>query len=394
MLSSQQNILKNKNIYLIFSVTLFAVMGVASITPAFPSIIKCFSLSGKEVTLLITVFTLPGMFLAPFTGILADKYGRKTILIPSLLLFGLAGVACSFQDDFQGLLLFRFFQGLGATSLGSINITLIGDLYSGNQRTQAMGYNSSVLSIGIAVYPVVGGALATINWQYIFYLPALALPLVFIILFALDNPAVNNKVPIKEYLEKLWKTIYRKDVWGLFFINILTFIVLYGAYLSFFPIMMERRFSANPFTIGIVMSSMSLITAVTSSQLGRIRKKVAAKSLLYFCAVFYAASLFLLAFAYIWLVLIISVMFFGLVHGLLIPNIQTMLVGLAPTSERAAFMSLNSTVLRAGQTIGPVLIGFFYFDQELQYVFIAGAVVALSMIFFVRFMVKTENDTK
>lgn len=79
--------MNNKNLSIIFLTTLMAVLGVASITPAFPSIIKHFNISPTQVTLLITVFTLPGIFLAPVVGILADRIGRKVILLPSLLVF-------------------------------------------------------------------------------------------------------------------------------------------------------------------------------------------------------------------------------------------------------------------------------------------------------------------
>ena len=271
--NTDNSTVKDFNLYIIFSITLFAVMGVASITPAFPQIIKHYNLSVQQIGYLITVFTLPGILLAPFIGILADRYGRKTILVPSMLIFGVAGLLCSIQPDYQSLLVMRFFQGVGAASLGSLNITLIGDIFNGNKRIKAMGYNASVLSIGTASFPAIGGLLASFDWQYTFYLPVLILPFAILVLFKLQIPNIHNKILLNEYLGKVWKTINRKKVWGLSLVNILVFIVLYGAFLSFFPILMESRFQANSLTIGITMSLMSITTAICSSQLGKIRKK-------------------------------------------------------------------------------------------------------------------------
>ena len=158
-------------------------MGVASITPAFPSIIKHFAISPSQVTLLITVFTFPGIFLAPVIGILADRYGRKKILLPSLFLFGIAGLGCFFTNNWHILLVFRFFQGIGAASLGMLNVTIIGDLFSGEKRGAIMGYNASVLSIGTAAYPAIGGALAMAGWQFPFLLPFFAIPTALLIIF-------------------------------------------------------------------------------------------------------------------------------------------------------------------------------------------------------------------
>lgn len=385
--STENPTIKDFNLFIIFSITLFAVMGVASITPAFPQIIKHYNLSMKQIGYLITVFTLPGIFLTPFIGILADRYGRKIILFPSMIIFGVAGFLCAFQSNYQNLLIMRFFQGIGAASLGSLNITLIGDLFDGKKRIQAMGYNASVLSIGTASFPAIGGLLASFDWQYAFYLPGLILPFAILVLFKLKTPIIQNSISLKEYLGNAWKTINRKKVWGLSLVNIMVFIILYGAFLSFFPILMDHRFQANSLTIGITMSLMSLVTAICSSQLVKIRKMVTSQSLLYLSSLGYAISLLILSFAEGWIMLIIAIIFFGIAHGVFIPNIQTALVGMAPLTERAAFMSVNSMVLRIGQTLGPIVAALFYINQSIQPVFWVSAIMALLMIVIIKTMV-------
>jgi len=379
--------IKDFNLYIIFSITLFAVMGVASITPAFPQIIKHYNLSVQQIGYLITVFTLPGIFLSPFIGILADRYGRKTILFPSMLIFGVAGFLCAFQSDYKSLLIMRFFQGVGASSLGSLNITIIGDLFDGKNRIKAMGYNASVLSIGTASFPAIGGLLASFDWQYAFYLPVIILPFAFVVLFRLQTPNVRTNISLREYLGNAWITINRKKVWGLSLVNILVFIILYGAFLSFFPILMEARFQANSLVIGITMSLMSLTTAISSSQLAEVRKRVTSHTLLYLSSLGYAISLVILSFAAGWIMLIIAISLFGLAHGFFIPNIQTAFVGMAPLSERAAFMSVNSMVLRIGQTLGPIVAALFYINQNIQPVFLLSAIIALLMIVIIKTMV-------
>ena len=166
---SEEKLFRDRNLQVIFGVTLIAVLSVSSITPAFPSIMQEFNITPGQVGLLITFFTLPGVFLAPVLGVLADRLGRKRILVPSLFLFALAGAACAFTRDFNLLLVLRIFQGIGGASLGSINTTLIGDLYSGPRRAEAMGLNASVLSIGTGSYPAIGGALAVFGWNYPFF---------------------------------------------------------------------------------------------------------------------------------------------------------------------------------------------------------------------------------
>jgi len=390
-MSKESPFVIEKNQIIIFGVTLIAVMGIASITPAFPGIIKYFGISTQQVGWLIAAFTLPGIFLTPVSGILADRFGRKLVLVPSLFIFGIAGFMCSFMRDFHSLLLFLFIEGIGAAGLSSINITLIGDLYTGEKRTALMGYNASILSIGTAAYPALGGFIATFGWQYIFYLPLLALPLGLFVIFGLKNPEPKDHQGIGEYFRRIWKNINQRSVWGLFLVNMLVFILLYGSYLTYFPILLSERLMASSVQIGLMMSIMSLVTAATSSQLGRINKRFQSKTILLMGAGFYFLSMLSLLISQSWIQVVVSVIVFGLGHGLLVPSIQNLLVGFASIKERAAFMSVNSMVLRIGQTIGPLLIGVFYTIGSLQAAFIAGAIVAMTMFGVIAGMVRVSN---
>ena len=364
-----------------------SVLGVASITPAFPKIENELNISEQEVGLLITVFTLPGVILTPILGVLADRYGRKQILIPSLILFAIAGTSCFFTRHFDLLLVFRLLQGIGAASLGSLNVTLIGDFFNGRDRASAMGYNASVLSIGTASYPAIGGALATIGWYFPFLLPSLAVPIALIALYSLKSPKPANNQNLKEYLSKAWKAVKDKRVIGIFIASIFTFIILYGSYLTFFPFLLDSDYSASPLIIGLLMSTMSLTTAITSSQLGSLSVKYSQKVLLKIAFIIYALSMILIPLIpHLWL-MIIPLIFFGIAQGLNIPSLQTMLTNLAPAENRAAFMSLNGMVLRLGQTIGPLIMGFVFVLSGMTGVFFAGAAFALLMFVLILIMI-------
>lgn len=381
------------NFVTIASITLIAVLGVSSITPAFPKVEKALGINAQEVGLLITVFTLPGVFLTPILGVLADRIGRKKVLVPSLFLFGIAGTLCAFVPDFTLLLIFRFLQGVGAASIGSLNVTLIGDIYQGKERAAVMGYNASVLSVGTASYPAIGGVLAAIGWHYPFALPIFALPVGLLVISSLKNPEPTNQQMLKDYLISTWQSIKNVQVLGIFITSIVTFIILYGSYLTYFPFLLDGTFNASTVTIGLLMSSMSLTTAITSSQLGKLVARFTEKQLITFAFFLYAVSLILVPLMpNVW-ALLLPVVIFGVAQGMNIPSIQTLLATLAPIEYRAAFMSLNGMVLRLGQTLGPVLMGLIYITWGVQFTFYAGAIFALVMIILVTIMIKgIRND--
>ena len=374
---AKNRLYRDRNLQIIFGVTLMAVLGVSSITPAFPNIMHELGLTGNQVGLLITFFTLPGVILAPFLGVLADRFGRKKILVPSLFLFAIAGTTCTFIPDFNTLLAMRVLQGIGAAALGSINSTVIGDLYAGKQRAEAMGLNASVLSVGVAAYPLIGGALALLGWRYPFTLSIIAIPIGILVITSLKNPEPRNFQGLRQYLSGTWEYLKDIRVAALFAAGILTFIIIYGAYLTYFTLYLGEFFSASPFIIGLIMSSTSLATAAVSSQLVRINRWLSLSTIIKLSFAIYALALALIPLMpSLWFLLIPTIVL-GVAGGANLPSIQSLVAGLAPTEYRGAFMSINATMLRLGQTIGPPLMGLVYVYRGFNATFLAAAALAL-----------------
>lgn len=370
------------NFQIICAVALIAVLGVSSITPAFPSLAKALEVNPSDVGLLITVFTFPAVVLGPVIGILADRWGRKKIIVPSLFLYGIAGTACAFTRDFNLLLCLRFLQGIGAASLLSLSITLIGDLYTGDRRTSAMGYSASVTSIGTATYPTIGGALATMGWYYPFMLPVAAIPIGLLVLFALKNPEPKGDRNLQAYLGNAAKVLKNRRLFGLFIASAANFILLYGAYITYLPQLINDVFKAPPATIGILLSSVSVAITITSSQLGKLARRFQPTTLIKASFIFYALALLIVPFMpNIWFLLIPTTIF-GIGSGIGFPSIQTLLANLAPREYLATILSVNGTFFGLGQTLGPLLMGIVFGLGGINSVFYAGVGFAI-LIFFV-----------
>jgi len=384
----QRPIHRDTNLQIIFCVTLMAVLGVATITPAFPKIVQELNISPQDVGLLITVFTFPGILLTLVLGVLADRFGRRKILVPSLMLFGIAGGACVLARDFNLLLILRFFQGIGAASLMSLNVTIIGDLYSGRECTTAMGYNASVFNVGTAIYPAVGGALAMLGWYYPFLLSFIAIPVGLLVLFSLKNPEPKMEEHLKKYLSNVWQSIKNRQVVGLSIATIVTFILFYGAYLTYLPILIERSFGASSLIIGLILASMSLTTALASSQMGRLARVYSERNLLKAAFILYALALVIIPFVPNLWALLIPTLIFGVAHGISNPSRLTLLVGLAPIKHRAAFMSISATVLQLGQTLGPLLMGAIFGIWGIGGPFYLGAGLSIVMFALAVIMIK------
>ena len=374
---SEKKLLKDRRLYAIFSITLVGVMGVASLTPALPKISQALDLNNAEIALLISAFTFPGIFLTPVAGVLADRFGRKAVLIPALFIFALGGFSIFFVKNFHLIIILRVIQGIGAAPLGSINITLVGDFFRGKDRPAAMGYNASVLSLSTASYPLIGGALAGIAWYYPFILPLLAIPVGLFVIFGIREPEIEKVSDFKEYIRAISASIVKKEVLGIFLLGILTFLILYGAYLTYIPFLVSRRFDLESPQIGILLSISSLTTAILATQIGRLTSKFGSLFLLKTAFVLYLIVSLLIPHINNLYLFLIPILIFGSAQALNMPSLQTTLTNLSPDNQRGAFMSLNGMVLRLGQTLGPIVIGIGYSVGDMNGVYYLSAIVAL-----------------
>lgn len=353
----KQPVYRNPNLQIVFAVTLMAVMGAAVITPALPRVEQALDLSPGRVGLLLTVFTLPGVALTPVLGVLSDRLGRKRVLVPSLLLFGIAGGACALARDMDVLLVLRFMQGCGAAALGMLSVTMIGDIFSGNDRDAAMGYNSSILSLGTGSYPALGGALATLGWYYPFALPLVAIPVGLLVLFFLQNPEPNGEESLRQYFRDIRDSLRDRRTAGLLCATLVTFVILYGPQITYLPILLDGSFDASPLLVGLVLSSASFTTALTSSQLGRLTRLASGMTLVKVAFVLYVVALAAIPLMPSLLFLLVPTVIFGVAQGINLPNVFSLLAGSASSESRGALLALNGMGLRLGQTLGPLVMG-------------------------------------
>jgi len=349
-----------QRLQIIFGVTLMGVMGVSLISPVFPAIIDHFEITDQQVGLVVTAYTLPGVIVALLIGVLADRYGRKRVLLPLLVLFGLAGACGALAPDFETLLALRALQGVGGAGLVTLSTTLIGDYYDGSQRGAAMGLNASVLSIATATYPFLGGLLGTIGWWAPFLLFVLAVPIAIWALVALVEPQPEESVAFREYVSRVGTIAVSGDTIAASFAGFLALALLYGGIITYFPVLLEQRFTASSVVIGGLQSSMSIMVAIVSSQTGRLVKRFSERSLFTVGFLGYGVGLVLIPFVSSPAWFLVPMAIFGLGHGLVIPNVQIFMTKLAPGQLRAATMSLFNVALRLGQTLGPLVLGVVY----------------------------------
>lgn len=345
---------KSREMYVILSCSLIGVMGVSMISPILPELRDFFGVSDQRVGLVITAYTLPGVLLSPFVGLVADRLGRRRVVIPLLVVFGVSGTAISVVTEFRYVIALRFVQGVGASGLITMSVTLIGDLYTSSRRDAVLGLNGSVISVGAAVYPFVGGTLAVIRWTVPFLFFSVALGIGLLAVFGLPEPEGVEAMRARPYLRKLLSSLREPKALLLYGATFSALFLFYGSVLTAVPLVLSDEFGLGSEVIGPILSVTAGASAVVSSRYGRIARYRSAEELvaLGFCA--YGFSLLGLWLAPSPVTAAAVLLLFGTGNVVTLLSIDNSIVTMAPDGMRAGMMGMRTSFFRLGQTVGPV----------------------------------------
>ncbi len=104
-------------------------------------------------------------------GKLADLYGRKPVLLVGIAVFLLGSTLCGFAWSMSSLIAFRLLQGVGAGAIQPVSLTVVGDLYSVEERGRIQGWLASVWGISSVLGPLAGGLIIQhLSWGWIFWI--------------------------------------------------------------------------------------------------------------------------------------------------------------------------------------------------------------------------------
>ncbi len=190
-----------------------AMIGALSIDtylPALPAITRDLSTTAALAQQTLTAFLFGYACMTLFYGTLSDSFGRRPVIIVSLVLYLAASFGCALAPNLAVLLTVRFLQGLCAGAGNVVGRAMIGDLFEGAEAQRIMAFVSMVFGLAPAIAPILGGWLqSTLGWRAIFwFISAFTLVLLIVCLLVLREslePQRRHPFHFKVILANYWE---------------------------------------------------------------------------------------------------------------------------------------------------------------------------------------------
>ena len=155
--------------WLLVFISALGQISMNGVLPANIAIMEELSVNYGQAQLVLTVFLLAMLLFQLVSGSLSDRFGRRSVVLGGLFLFGFGGLFCAMANSIEWLLLGRFIQGSGAAACVSMPRTMVRDSLSQDKAASAIGYLTTAMMIAPLFGPAFGGWLTqTLGWRWMY----------------------------------------------------------------------------------------------------------------------------------------------------------------------------------------------------------------------------------
>ncbi|MET1013638.1 MAG: MFS transporter [Paenisporosarcina sp.] len=385
------------------SIPLVMTLGNSMLIPVLPILEKKVGITSFQSSMIITSYSVAAIFLIPVAGYLSDRFGRKMVILPSLIIALIGGLIAGFaswkmEDPYTWIIIGRVLQGVGASGAMPIILPLVGDLYKDDDEktSSCLGVIETSNTFGKVLSPILGSLFAAILWFLPFFSISIfsLISIVLIFFFVKVPKEKDDPVKFKEFITNT-KEIFKSEGKWLFtiFLNgILVMLILFST-LFFLSESLETVHDLKGIKKGFILAIPLLFLCIASFFTGRkIKGNLSTmKKLMIFCLIAMSVSVVFVGFTSKKLILLLVVTsLVGIAIGALLPVLDAIITENIDKEERGTVSSLYSSARFVGVAAGPPIMSLVM-KNYLNVSYITAGVLGLILLFVVLKFIKVDD---
>ena len=382
------------------SIPLVMTLGNSMLIPVLPIFEDKVGISSFQSSLVITSYSIAAIFVIPIAGYLSDRYGRKKIIVPSLIITIIGGLIAGFaswfmENPFAVIIIGRILQGVGAAGTSPVVLPLVGDIYKDDdaKASATLGIIETSNTFGKVLSPILGALFASFLWFLPFFSIAAfgLIALVLIIIFIKVPKEKSDPPKFKQFLRNT-RSIFKKDgrwLYVIFLIGGYVMLVLFGI-LFYLSDLFEKQHELFDVKKGIALAIPLIFLCLSSYVTG---KKIKGDFQLMKWVVALAISAASISMMFIGLaseridILFIVTSITGIAIGATLPALDALITENIEKEMRGTITSFYSSARFIGVAFGPPIMSMLMNDYlNLTYVLsgLIGFIIVLLVFLFIK----------
>ncbi len=360
---------KKFHLYILCITGYLAMAGGALLAPVLPEMVQPLHTTTQAIGLLMSVYTFSTALSTLVISHFIDRIDRKKILVPSLILYGITGIASFFITDFVSLLILRFVQGCGIAGMMTLAFLIIGDVYKGYESMQAISKMSMSLAVGAISAPLIGGMLAHPGWNYPFLFYALSLPFTLVVIASLPETRDQHQTTVHRGIGTALSSLKSVQIFFTVFMGFATFFILYSV-IIYVPFMLKDMFGFSSGESGLMLAVEGIAVVLFASQVSTLARRFSVIRVIITGFLLVGGSIVCLSFADSVVSVFLFLVIFGAGYGLAQTGIDAQIIHVTPPHEKGGILSLHTCMKYVGMSLSPIVLGIVLSVSNLHIVFI------------------------
>lgn len=403
--------MKNKSMTIlpIFFTVFIDLLGLGIIIPILPAVILNpaagllpmdygFSLRTIIYGFLIASYPIMQFFGAPILGVLADRMGRRKILLASLVGTLIGYVLFAIGIITQNIWLLFLGRSIDGFTGGNISIaqSAIADISDESNKARNFGLIGMAFGLGFVIGPFIGGKLSDpsvlswFNFDTPFWLAAVLSVINLVMVYRLFPETLkvrkSGHIDLFAGIRNIRRAFGIKEMRTVFIVVFLLTIG-FNFFTQFFQVFLVGKFQFNQSQIGDLFAYMGIWIAIAQGAVLRpLSRKFSSTQILSYAVILLAIVFptLLIPDKALWIYIIIP--FIAILQGLIQPNSTAIVSGLSDRTSQGEILGLNQSIVSLAQAIPPILAGFLtVIDLNLPTLFAAGSTFLAWIVFVTRF---------
>ncbi|WP_431029958.1 MFS transporter [Lysinibacillus sp. LZ02] len=342
-----------------------------------------------DAGLLVTAFLISAIIVRPFSGKLLDIYGKKKILVLSVVLYLVCTILYLFVQPFAILLVLRFFQGIWFSIATTAAGALAADIVPKERKGAGLGYYTMSTNLAVVIGPFIGLLVVqAVSFKLLFIvLSVIGLLGCLIALTIRTNDLVAPEVEGRRFHFTFDDLFERKALPIAFLAALLA--LSYSSVLSFISIYAEQRdmLTVASYFYAVFAAAMLITRPFT----GKLYDQKGPRFVMIPSFIIFSVGLFLLAFMASAWQFIVAAICIGIGYGTLTTSMQSQAVQSALQNRSGYATATYFTLFDSGIAVGSYVLGLLAVTFNYQMVYmLCGLLLVINMVLYIGFSNKTS----
>jgi MFS family permease len=362
------------------------VIGNTLLNPFFALYVtQKFDVGMTQAGIILATNSVAGIVGSTIGGAMADRYGRRGIILFGLVVSALSGLTLGFVNEFYMFYGLSVFVGLMGSAAHPAHQAMVADLLPADKRSEGFGIMRVVNNFAWIIGPTIGGFLASYNYLYLFLSDALISTVTAVLVFRLlpeTKPQPKEKAENETLTQTLrgYSTVFSDRPFLGFILASILMILVYQQMYSSLSVFLRDVHQVDPQYYGLIMSSSAVTVVLFQFSVSRYIKRYPPFLMMATATFFYMIGFTMYGFVATVPLFIVAMIIITVGEMVGMPTSNSLAAAFAPEDKRARYMAIFGLTWAIPSMIGPWAAGLIFDNYDPNYVWYIGGVLCVFAI--------------